>query len=323
MTGKKLRWGIVATGGIAEVMVGDLGRVTDCEVAAVSSRTAARAEEFAGRHGIPLAHGDYRLLVADPDVDVVYVATPHAQHHEVARAALLAGKHVLCEKPLTTTVAHTEELVALARGRGLFLMEAMWTRFNPLIRLLRDLVAAGTIGTVHSVRADFGFAHPYEPTHRLWNPALGGGSVLDLGIYPVAFAHMLLGEPTSVRAHGRLAPNGVDAEAAMLLGHDDGSHALLGSSLVSQPAIAASVIGAKGRVELPELFFRPSVMTVIADGESKEHRIELDGAGYTYQLRAAAEAIRAGALECPEMPHDDTIAIARTLAAVRDQLGVA
>jgi predicted dehydrogenase len=316
-----IRWGVVATGGIAAVVTGDLQRLPDAEVLAVSSRDIRRAESFAAAHGIPRAYGDYPSLLDDPDVDVVYVATPHSQHHEVSKAALVAGKHVLCEKPIALEVGHAEELADLARRRGLFLLEGMWTRFNPLIRTLRRLVGEGVIGEVRSVRADFGFAQPYDPEHRLWNPALGGGALYDLGVYPVAFAHMLLGAPESVTAHGRLAANGVDADAGLMLRYPGGAHALLGCSLISPLAVAASVVGTKGRIELPEMFYRPTVMTAHIGDESETYGIDLDGEGFTYQLTAVMDGIRAGAVESPEMRHDDTIAVLRTLVSAVDGLG--
>ncbi len=318
-----MRWGVIATGGIAEVVTGDMLRVPDVEVLAVSSRRIDRAREFAERHGIPRPYGDHHELLADPDVEVVYVATPHAQHHEVARDALLAGKHVLCEKAFTLTVADAEDLVALARDRGLFLMEAMWTRFNPLVRELGALVADGTIGDVRTVHADFGFVADYDARARLWNPAMGGGSLLDLGVYPVSFAHLLLGEPSVVHAHGSLAPSGVDAEIGLLLGYPGGAHALLSASLVTAPAVRATVVGTMGRVEVHDPFFRPEAITVHRTGEEPRTRtVALDGAGYTYQIQEVVDRVRAGDVESPRMPHADTVAVMRTMTRALDALGV-
>jgi predicted dehydrogenase len=313
-----VRWGVIATGGIADVVTSDLLRVPGAEVVAVSSRALPKAREFAAKHGIARAYGSYDDLLADPDVDVVYVATPHAQHHEVARAALLAGKHVLCEKAFTLTLEDAQDLVDLARDRGLFLMEAMWTRFNPLIRRLKTLVADGAIGDVRAVHADFGFAAGYDSEHRLWNPALGGGALLDLGVYVVSFAHMLLGVPESVTVHGSLAPTGVDADAALLLGYSDGAHALLTCSLTSTPEARAVVVGTKGRIEVPEPFYNPAAIVV----NGVEERAELDGVGYTYQLREVTERVAAGYLESPEMQLDDTLAVMRTLTIALNALGV-
>ncbi|NUT52127.1 MAG: Gfo/Idh/MocA family oxidoreductase [Saccharothrix sp.] len=313
----KLRWGVVATGGIADVVTGDLRLLPDVEVLAVSSRALPKAESFAAKHGIPRAYGDYADLLADPDVDVVYVATPHAQHHEVTRAALAAGKHVLCEKPATLTLPDLQEVVDLARERGLFFMEAIWTRFNPLIVKMVELVADGAIGEVRSVRADFGFTLEHDPAHRLWSKALGGGSLFDLGIYPVSFAHLLLGEPETVAAHGRLV-GGVDAEVGMLLGYPGGAHALLGSSLVSPLKSGAVVYGTRGLVEVPEAVFNPSRIVV----NGVEHRHEQEGAGYVPQLREVVNRVLAGETESPSMRPAESLAILRTLTRAAAAVGL-
>ncbi|MCE6994195.1 Gfo/Idh/MocA family oxidoreductase [Saccharothrix sp. S26] len=313
----KLRWGVVATGGIADVVTGDLRLLPDVEVLAVSSRALPKAEAFAAKHQIPRAYGDYADLLADPDVDVVYVATPHVQHHVVTRAALEAGKHVLCEKPATLTLAELQDVVDLARERGLFFMEAIWTRFNPLIVRMSELIAEGAIGEVRSVHADFGFALDYDPAHRLWNRALGGGSLFDLGIYPVSFAHLVLGEPETVHAHGRMV-GGVDAEIGMLLGYAGGAHALLGSSLVSPLRSGAVVYGTRGLVELPEAVYNPSRIVV----NGVEHRHEQEGAGYVPQLREVVNRVLAGETESPSMTPAESLAILRTLTRAAERVGL-
>ncbi|WP_158848451.1 Gfo/Idh/MocA family protein [Saccharothrix deserti] len=313
----KLRWGVVATGWIADVVTGDLRLLPDVEVLAVSSRALPKAEAFAAKHEIPRAYGDYTDLLADPDVDVVYVATPHAQHHAVTRAALEAGKHVLCEKPATLTLPDLQDVVDLARERGLFFMEAIWTRFNPLIVRLGELIAAGEIGDVRSIHADFGFTLDHDPAHRLWSKALGGGALFDLGIYPVSFAHLLLGEPATVAAHGSMV-EGVDAEIGMLLGYSDGAHALLGASLVSPLRSGAVVYGTRGLVELPEALFNPSRIVV----NGVEHRHEQEGAGYVPQLREVVNRVRAGETESPSMRHAESLAILRTMTRAAEQVGL-
>lgn len=296
--------------------------VPGTDVRAVSSRDSTKAAAFAKRHGIPKSYGDYHDLLADPDVDVVYVATPHSSHHVVARNALLAGKAVLCEKPLTISLKDTEDLVELARKRGVFLMEAMWTRFNPLIRKLRQLVADGVIGTVRSVHADFGEPFPHNPAHRLWDPAAGGGSLLDLGVYPVAFAQMLLGEPESLAVHGTLI-DGVDAEAALLSRYANGAFAQLSSSLVGTYPNGATIVGTQGRIEIPPPFYRPTVLNVVhPDATVDTHTLELEGFGYHYQIAEVNERVAAGDTESPQMPLDDTLAVMRTLCEALDQLGV-
>lgn len=321
---ENLRWGVVATGGIAATVTADLLLVPGIEVLAVSSRDPLRAREFAGRFGIPRAYGDYRELLADPDVDVVYVATPHTQHHEVTAAALRAGKNVLCEKAITITVAEVEELVALAEEHGCFLMEAMWTRFIPLVRKLRALVADEAIGQIRLVRADFGVRVDYDPEHRLWNRALGGGALLDLGVYPVSFAQMLLGTPSEMHVHGALAATGVDAEAALLLGYPDGAQALLSTSLLAESGSTAAVIGTKGRIELASPFYAPTSMTLWRNGHEPEVlRSELWGSGYTYQAREVVEQLAAGERESPEMAWADSVNVMRTLCAALGRMGVA
>jgi predicted dehydrogenase len=311
---------VVATGGIADVVTSDMRLVPGAEVRAVSSRDPVKAAEFAARHEIPKSYGDYRELIADPGVDVVYVATPHSSHHAVAREALLAGKAVLCEKPITVSLADAEDLVALARERGVFLMEAMWTRFNPLVRKMRQLVADGVIGEIRSVHCDFGFAAPDDPSHRLWDVAIGGGSLLDLGVYPVALAQMLLGTPDSIAVHGSLR-HGVDAEAALLLRYDGGAFAQLSSSLTANYPIGATVVGTNGRIDLPPTFFRPTQMIVTTTGP-EAHTAELTGNGYTYQIAEVTERVQAGDTESQEMPLEDTLAVMRILTAALDQLGV-
>ncbi|MFD1146398.1 Gfo/Idh/MocA family protein [Saccharothrix hoggarensis] len=313
----KLRWGVVATGGIADTVTGDLRLLPDVEVLAVSSRALPKAEAFAAKHEIPRAYGDYTELLADPDVDVVYVATPHVQHHAVARAALAAGKHVLCEKPATLTVPDLQDLVDLSRERGLFFMEAIWTRFNPLVARLREVIAAGDIGEVRSLRADFGFTLDHDPEHRLWNKALGGGSLFDLGIYPVSYAHLLFGEPETVTAHGSLV-GGVDAEVGLLLGYPGGVHALLGSSLVSPLKSGVVVYGSRGLVEVPDGLYNPTRMIVNGVG----HTYEPEGVGYVPQLREVVDRVRAGDVESPLMSHAESLAILRTLTKAAGQVGL-
>ncbi|MET9437023.1 Gfo/Idh/MocA family oxidoreductase [Streptomyces sp. NPDC006551] len=323
-----VRWGVLATGGIAERFTTDLLAVEDAEVVAVASRTEASARAFADRLGIPRAYGSWAGLVADPDVDVVYVATPHHAHRAAAGLALEAGKAVLCEKAFTLHAGEAEELVRLSRDRGLFLMEAMWMYCNPLIRRMRELVADGAIGEVRTVQADFGLAGPFAPDHRLRDPAVGGGALLDLGVYPVSFAHLLLGEPDSVQAHALLSPEGVDLNTAMLLGwSDSGASALLSCSIVADTPMTASVTGTRGRIDFPRGFFHPERFTLHRDGrDPQEYVIEGDGAAERYSFRyEAAEVmrcLRAGETESPLVPLDGSLAVMRTLDAVRDRVGV-
>lgn len=322
--GEKVRWGILATGGIAERFTTDLLTLDDAEVVAVASRREAPAKAFAERFGIPRAYGEWAGLFADADVDVVYVATPHHAHRTAAGLALEAGKAVLCEKALTLNAREAAELVALARDRGLFLMEAMWMYCNPLIRRIAELVRDGAVGEVRTVQADFGLAGPFGADHRLRDPKTGGGALLDLGVYPVAFAQLLLGEPDSVQAHALLSPEGVDLNTGMLLGWSGtGASALLSCSIAADTPLTASVTGSLGRIEVPRGFFFPERFTLYREGaEPEEFTAEADPHGFRHEAAEVMRCLRAGEKESPLVPLDGSLAVMRTLDAVRDRIGV-
>jgi predicted dehydrogenase len=311
-----IRWGILGTGGIARTFTEDL-LLLGHKVAAVGSRVPHTAEEFATRYGISRAHGSYAELADDDQVDVVYVATPHNAHHAAARSCLEAGRAVLVEKPFTTSAADAEDLTALARERGLFAMEAMWTRFNPVVARLRELVAAGAIGDVKAVYADFSENFPFEASHRIWAPSLAGGALLDLGVYPVSFAWMLLGEPDTVKAVTTPAPTGVDANTGILLGYGSGAVALLHCGLLARSPQTATVTGTTGWIELGPQFWRPTELTLCREGADPEtYRVEHPGHGYGYQAEEVARCLEAGLTESPVMPLDETVAIIRTLDTI-------
>ncbi|MEV6142677.1 Gfo/Idh/MocA family oxidoreductase [Streptomyces sp. NPDC051992] len=322
-----VRWGVLATGGIAAAFTEDLRSMPDMEVVAVASRTDASAQAFAQRFGIPRAYGSWAALAADEEVDVVYVATPHSAHREAAALCLEAGKHVLCEKAFTLNAREADELVKLARDRGLFLMEAMWTYCNPVIRRMTELVRDGAIGKIRSVQADFGLAGPFGPGHRLRDRALGGGALLDLGVYPVSFAHLLLGEPDRVQADAVLSPEGVDLHTAMVLGWSEaGASALLNCSIVADTPQTAAVTGTKGRIEFPRGFFYPERFVLHRAGhEPEEFTAGAAGAGLRglqFEQAEVVRALRAGETESPLVPLDGSLAVMRTLDAVRDRIGV-
>ncbi|MFE6227690.1 Gfo/Idh/MocA family protein [Streptomyces sp. NPDC057854] len=322
--GDVVRWGVLATGGIAERFVTDLAGVDGAEAVAVASRSEASARAFADRFGIARAYGGWDGLFADPEVDVVYVATPHHAHREAAGRALEAGKAVLCEKAFTLNAQEAAELVGLARDRGLFLMEAMWMYCNPLIRRLAELVRDGAVGEVRTVQADFGLAGPFDAGHRLRDPAVGGGALLDLGVYPVAFAQLLLGEPDSVQAHARLSPEGVDLSTGMLLGWSDrGATALLSCSIEADTPLTATVTGTEGRIDVPRGFFAPERFTLTRNGAEPEEFTHTDDPhSLRHEAAEVTRCLRAGATESPLVPLDGTLAVMRTLDAVRDRVGV-
>ncbi|MFF2961088.1 Gfo/Idh/MocA family protein [Streptomyces sp. NPDC057963] len=324
---RAVRWGVLATGGIAATFTEGLRAMPDAEVVAVASRTDASAKAFAQRFGIPRAYGSWAELAADDDVDVVYVATPHSAHREATALCLEAGKHVLCEKAFTLNAREADELVKLARDRGLFLMEAMWTYCNPVVRRMTELVRDGAVGDIRTVQADFGFAGDFGPGHRLRDPALGGGALLDLGVYPVSFAHLLLGEPDRVQADALLSPEGVDLNTAMLLSWSQaGASALLNCSIVGDTPVTATVTGTKGRIDFPHGFFYPERFVLHRPGrEPEEFTAGAAGAGLRgmqFEQAEVARALRAGETESPLVPLDGSLAVMRTLDAVRDRIGV-
>lgn len=313
----------MSTGGIAHTMAADLRLLDDARLTAVSSRSAQRAQAFADEFGVERAYGSVEDLLTDDEVDIVYVATPHAQHAPIVGAALDVGRAVLCEKVFTTSLADTEDLVQRARDRRIFCMEAMWTRFTPLVAKSREIIAAGGIGDVRTVIADLGFVAPRDPRHRLWDPALGGGAMLDLGVYPVAFAQMVLGEPDTVKTHGSLTSAGVDAEAGLLLGWDGGARALLDVSLIAHSAGMATIIGSGGRLDVPPRFHHPTrLMHTSADGSVQVHEHEHVGRGYVPMLQAVHDCLRAGRTESEVMPLGDTVAVMRILDIALRQLAV-
>lgn len=323
MTG--LRWGILATGGIATAFASDL-RTAGLDVVAVGSRTQESADEFAARFEIPRAHGSYVDLAEDPEVDIIYVATPHPMHHEDARLALQNGKHVLVEKAFTLNRAEAEDLQKLAAEKGLLAMEAMWTRYLPHMVRLREIIAEGTLGEIRSVSVDHTQSLPTAPEHRINALSLGGGALLDLGIYPISFIWDVLGAPTDIAARARLGETGADAEVATIMTHAGGA---ISTSLSSSRTVGpntAVVLGTDARIEIDRVWYTPTSFRVIAaDGtviETYESRV--DGRGMQYQAFAAEGAVAHGdpAGSVLALPVAESVAIMGTLDEIRRQIGV-
>ncbi|MBD0841744.1 Gfo/Idh/MocA family oxidoreductase [Streptomyces sp. TRM68416] len=309
---------------MAAAFAQELAPLPDAELLAVGSRAQASARRFAERHDVSRAYGSWAGLAADPDIDVVYVATPHAAHHPAVRLCLDAGKHVLCEKPFTLNAAEAGQLVATARARGLFLMEAMWTYCLPAVRKIAALVRAGAIGEVRCVQADLGFVAPSDPGHRLRDPRAGGGALLDVGVYPVALAHLILGAPDHVEAWAGLTPEGVDETTGALLGYDSGAVATLTCSIGAENAGAASISGTQGRIDLPRGFFAADGFTLHRRGTGPEtFRCPVSpGLGYHFEAAEVMRCLRAGLTESPLVPLDGTLAVMATLDAIRARAGV-
>ncbi|MGW7055469.1 Gfo/Idh/MocA family protein [Streptomyces sp. NPDC054887] len=324
MPERPVRWGILATGPMAAAFTEDLAAIPDAEVVAVGSRSERSARLFADRHAIPRAYGGWRELAADPDIDVVYVATPHAQHVAATTACLEGGKAVLCEKPFALNRAQAASMVELAERESLFLMEAMWTYLNPLVRRVCSLIADGVVGEVRSVHADFGARVPYVAGHRLCDPAAGGGALLDLGTYPVSFAHLLLGPPRHVAAWADLGDTGVDESTAMVLGHDTGAMAVLSCSLTAESARGAVVHGTEGRIELPADFYNPRTAIVRRDGQEPRTLVAdpQTGHGYVPQAREVMRCLREKLTQSPLVPLRGSLEVMETLDTVRALVGL-
>lgn len=302
MSGQGLGWGIAATGRIARTVGAVIAEHPEMHIAAIGSRDRDRAAALAADLGGAGAHGSYAALVDDPAVEAVYVATPHPQHAAVVEAALRAGKAVLCEKPLTAALAETERLLEVAAASGGFLMEAVWMRFNPLVQRLTELVEDGELGEIRSLSAAFGFRSAYDPAGRLWDPALGGGALLDLGIYTVDLAQLLLGTPTAVEGRGSLAPTGVDQESSLVLSFASGARALLAQSLVADLPGTAQVVGTHGWARLGPRFHAATELVVETEAGRQELAIDDAWAGYVGELEEVARCRAAGLMESPCMP---------------------
>ena len=328
-TGRTLRWGVVSTGRIADAVVSDINLLEDARLLAVSSRDRGRAEAFAARHGAEKTYHDadgmaaYLRMFADPEIDVVYIATPHGQHYEVARAALEAGKHVLCEKSLTINAAEAEELVRLAGANGLFLMEAIWTRFLPAVHRALSIVHSGELGDVAWVRADLGFPAAYDPQWRLWDPAAGGGALLDLAVYPLTWALGALGFPQLVQAAGVLNDDGVDAQESLTLTYSGGRQAQLMCSLIGAGPRDATISCTAGWLRTGQPLNNPSTIEVYPVGaEARVEEFEPVGRNFTYELRETTRCIQEGLTESPTIPWAHTVDTMRLLDGVRNQLGL-
>ncbi|KXK19849.1 MAG: Gfo/Idh/MocA family oxidoreductase [Fimbriimonadaceae bacterium] len=319
---KEVRWGILGPGSIARTFAEAVKRVPGCSLSAVGSRSFERAADFASKHDVERPHGSYFELVNDPDVDAVYVATPHAFHCEHAILALRAGKAVLCEKPLALNARQAEAMARASREEGLFLMEAMWTRFLPAVRWVGERVRAGDWGEVKFVYADFGFRSSFDPASRLYDLRLGGGALLDVGVYPVSFATMLLGEPETVSSAAELGLSGVDESSSYLLAYAKGAQALLSSSIIVTTPQEARIVCERGWLRLKAPFFRSTSVEVHSGGEVEMHDFAIPGNGFEFQIEEAAARIRAGAGESSMMPHQESVAVLRTLDRIREPWGL-
>jgi predicted dehydrogenase len=318
-----LRWGILATGWIADLFVRDL-QLTGHRVSAVGSRTQQGADSFATRFNIPHAHGSYKALVSDSNVDLVYVATPHPMHADSALMALNAGKHVLIEKPFTVNAAEARQIVDLATAKNLVVLEAMWTRFLPHMVRIREIVASGMLGKVYSVVADHTRDLPSDPKHRLNALELGGGALLDLGIYPISFAWDILGKPEEIKAVARFKETGADAEVATIFRHAGGAISTTISSSDNGGANVASILGTAARIEIASTWYMPTSFRVIDRNEKVilEYSSAVEGRGMQYQADEIERLVAAAKYAGDILPPEESVSIMQTLDAIRAQIGL-
>lgn len=318
-----LRWGILATGGIAHAFAADL-RTAGRDLVAVGSRSSGGAERFAAEFAIPRAHASYEELVADPDVDIVYVSTPHPFHAENAILALEAGKHVLVEKPFTLNAAEAARVRDVAAARGLLAMEAMWTRYLPHMVRIRELIADGALGEVRSLFADHTQRISADPAHRLNALELGGGALLDLGIYPISFAWDVLGAPGTIAAAARMSDTGADADVATVFTHASGAVSTSVSGSRAAGPNTAHVVGTEARIDIDRVWYTATSFRLIGpDGTVLEDYVSgIDGRGMQFQALAAERLVAQGNLAGDILPIDETVAIMGTLDEIRRQIGL-
>jgi predicted dehydrogenase len=318
-----LRWGVLGPGGIANAFALAVREGTRSQVVAVGSRDADRASIFARRHGVARSYGSYDALVGDDGVDAVYVATPHSEHREHALLALAAGKPVLVEKAFARNLAEADEVLAAARAAGLFAGEAMWSRYLPQYDVLRRTIAEGTLGDVVLVQADHGQRLWPDGPQRLSDPALAGGSLLDLGVYPIAFTDHLLGALDDVAARGTLSQEGVDVTVGVTARRGD-TVARMTSTMAAATPCTAFVAGTAARIDLAGRFYQPTTLTLVGpdgtvlDTWEPEHRSH----GFRYQVAEVARALEAGRTEPWSVPWAATRRVMTVMDEARRQVGV-
>lgn len=322
ITSETIKWGIIGPGSIAQRFADSLVTVPGATLYAVGSRTLARANEMADKHGAPKRYSSYEALAADPDVQAVYIATPHPQHKDAALLCLNHGKAVLLEKPFTVNAKEAAEVIDLARAKDVFVMEAMWSRFFPAMVKVRELVASGAIGEVRMIQADFGFRTDVNPEGRLFDLAMAGGGLLDVGVYPISLASMFLGTPTEVSGLAQIGATGVDEMAAVTLKYAGGQLASIVTGVRINTPSEATLFGTDGSIKLHAPFWNLSKVTVNAGGKSEELSIPYQNGGFNYEAQEVMDCLRAGKTESAIMPLAETLSVMQTMDTLRAQWGL-
>jgi predicted dehydrogenase len=318
-----IHWGILGTGWIANEFAQGLAELDDAELVAVGSRTASSASRFADRFQVPRRHASYQALAEDPDVDVIYVATPNPLHREHCLLCLASGKPVLCEKPFALNAVQARDMVRAAREKKVFLMEAMWSRFFPLMGKVRALVDEGAIGEVQVLVADLCIHFDFDPSDRRYAPDLGGGALLDLGVYPLSFASMIMGPPSRITTMAHLGETGVDEQSGIVLGYEQGQVSTLYTSIRVDSPVEALLLGTRGQIHIHPWWIRPETITLsVAGQEAKRIEVPFTGNGYQFEAAEVMACLRAGKLESDLMPLDETLSIMETMDDIRAQWGL-
>ncbi|MBD3183690.1 gfo/Idh/MocA family oxidoreductase [Candidatus Poribacteria bacterium] len=316
---KKVKWGILGPGNIANQFAKATGVIPDAELTAVGSRSMERANKFADKYDIPKRFGSYEDLANDPDVEAIYVATPHPFHKEYTILCLKAGKAVLCEKPFAVNTRQVKEMIECAKTEKVFLMEAMWTRFLPIMVKVREWIADGVIGEPRMLTADFGFRSGLNPEGRLFNPELAGGGLLDVGVYTVAMAYMIFGEPACINSMAHIGETGVDEQAAMVFGYDKGQIAMLSCAIRTSTPQEARIMGTEGSIYLPGFWHGTSAVLQVSGKEPQNVDMPFKGNGYEYEVMEVMKCLEERKLESNIVPLSESLAIMKTLDEIREQ----
>jgi len=322
MSDTKFRWGILGPGSIAKKFATGLTVLPGHELVAVGSTSQERADAFAAEFGAGKAYGSHEELVADPEIDAIYAARPHTMHAQDALRCIEAGKPVIVEKPFTVNERQARSVVDAARSKGVFVLEAMWSRFFPLTREVRKLVADGAVGEPRMLQCDFGFRAGVNPEGRLFNPALAGGGLLDVGVYALSFSSMIFGEPTKIASLAQTGSTGVDEQCAAVLMHKGGEISMVAGAIRTTTPQEAWIVGTDGKIRIPCPFWNPRSYTLSRGGQDEVHEIAVEGNGYEFEALEVEKCVRAGLVESPDLPLDETISIVRTMDIMRAQWGL-
>lgn len=317
---KTIRWGILGPGKIAHKFAEGLKHVSNSELFAIGSRNKQKAQEFANQYNAKKVYGSYLDLVTDPEVDIIYVATPHNLHFENTMLCLENGKSVLCEKPFAVNEKEVGQMIGKAREKNLFLMEGLWSRFLPQIIKAKELIENGAIGEIKFMKADFGFNSPYDPASRIFNQKLIGGSIMDVGIYPVSLSMFLLGMPQRIVANAGIGPTGVDHSCSMSFSYEQDLISVLYSSVVAKTDVTAEIHGSKGKIVFPEQWFRPVPFYLIDEyGNRNDYHFDFKGNGYNYEAQEAVDCLLEEKMQSSLMKWSDSLNLIKLLDEIRRQ----